>query len=158
MNRTCAALLCLLAAILATPAFADVYKWVDAAGVTHFSDTPPPARDAQKIGVRAADPSWPNRHAARVRAADNAVRLSWLSEPGRAPENGATAGATPGSVPGSVPTMRPFNAPSDTTREQRMAEYRASQECFAPYVNVNGSTKAEAFNHCSEMKEPSRQP
>ncbi len=42
------------AAILAgtvIPASAQVYKWVDSSGVTHYSQTPPPAGDAKTIGV-----------------------------------------------------------------------------------------------------------
>ncbi|MBN8726660.1 MAG: DUF4124 domain-containing protein [Xanthomonadales bacterium] len=41
---------------LALPAFAatDMYSWIDANGVKHFSDSPPPAnvRNAQKLKVR----------------------------------------------------------------------------------------------------------
>lgn len=38
----------LLAALLAFPAFAGVYKWKDAQGHTHYSDAPPPeARSTQ---------------------------------------------------------------------------------------------------------------
>lgn len=41
-----------LAALLwAATAAAQVYKWVDAAGVTHYSQTPPPAGDAKTIAV-----------------------------------------------------------------------------------------------------------
>jgi len=32
-------------------AAAQVYKWVDASGVTHYSQTPPPAGDAKTIAV-----------------------------------------------------------------------------------------------------------
>ncbi len=40
---------------LAPPVGAEqVYKWVDEKGVTHFSQTPPEARDAQKLEVRTA--------------------------------------------------------------------------------------------------------
>ncbi len=42
----------------AIPASADaVYKWVDDKGVTHFSQTPPDARDAQRLDVRTAPAS-----------------------------------------------------------------------------------------------------
>lgn len=41
---------------LAMPAYADMYKWVDARGVMHYSDQPPPpnAVDATKIVMRPA--------------------------------------------------------------------------------------------------------
>ncbi len=40
--------LSLAALALAAPAFADVYKWVDDAGTTHYSDQAPQKRDAAK--------------------------------------------------------------------------------------------------------------
>ena len=33
-------------------------------------------------------------------------------------------------------------------------KYRESQACFAPYILVNGGVKAEAFKHCTEIKQP----
>lgn len=39
-------LMILLAATLASPAFADVYRWTDSKGVIHYTDHPP-AKDAQ---------------------------------------------------------------------------------------------------------------
>lgn len=41
MTRTVVLLICL--AGLAAPASADIYRWQDAAGVTHFSNEPPPS-------------------------------------------------------------------------------------------------------------------
>ena len=39
-------------ALLATPAFADVYKWLDPQGRIHYTDRPPPA-DAKLVSVEA---------------------------------------------------------------------------------------------------------
>lgn len=36
--------------------------------------------------------------------------------------------------------------------------YHKSQECFAPYTNVNGSVKPEAFENCAEVKAPTECP
>ena len=45
---------------LALPASADMYKWVDEKGVTHFSETPPPdGSKASKITVSPTPPSAP---------------------------------------------------------------------------------------------------
>lgn len=33
-------------------------------------------------------------------------------------------------------------------------KYKKSQACFAPYRLVNGGIKAEAFKHCTEVKQP----
>lgn len=33
-------------------------------------------------------------------------------------------------------------------------KYKESEACFAPYRLVNGGIKAEAFKHCTEVKQP----
>ena len=46
----CTAMTLLLAA---SPLLAQtVYTWKDAKGVTHYSDTPPPAREQKKVQVK----------------------------------------------------------------------------------------------------------
>ncbi|MFD2366545.1 DUF4124 domain-containing protein [Pseudoduganella sp. GCM10020061] len=56
MKRTTLILTATGAALLATAAghaFAQqVYKWKDSKGVTHYSDTPPPAREQGKVQVK----------------------------------------------------------------------------------------------------------
>ncbi|HEY1042303.1 MAG TPA: glutaredoxin family protein [Telluria sp.] len=42
----------LLAAAAGNALAQQVYKWKDARGVTHYSDTPPPARDQKKVQVK----------------------------------------------------------------------------------------------------------
>lgn len=44
-----AVLTLLFACSLSAPAFAAIYKWVDAQGVTHYSEAPPPSQDAQEV-------------------------------------------------------------------------------------------------------------
>ena len=39
----------LVAALLATPATAELYKWVDEKGVVNYSSTPPPGRPAKEL-------------------------------------------------------------------------------------------------------------
>jgi len=46
---------CLLCACLA-PATAQVYKWVDEKGTTHYGERPPQGRKAEEIGQRLANP------------------------------------------------------------------------------------------------------
>jgi len=43
---------------LAAPAYAQLYKWVDADGKVHYSDQPPPAtaRKEQKLNIRTTPP------------------------------------------------------------------------------------------------------
>jgi hypothetical protein len=46
------------ALLLAGPAWAQVYKWVDAEGRVHYGERPPPAREADKLTIplRGNDP------------------------------------------------------------------------------------------------------
>ena len=36
--------------------------------------------------------------------------------------------------------------------------YHKSQECFAPYMNVNGSMRPGAFENCTDVKAPTECP
>jgi hypothetical protein len=47
--------ICLLWALL-VPASAQVYKWVDEKGVTHYGERPPQGRNAQEVRERLANP------------------------------------------------------------------------------------------------------
>jgi len=42
-----------------TPASAQVYKWADEAGKTHYGERPPAGRKAQEVGQRLANPAPP---------------------------------------------------------------------------------------------------
>lgn len=49
--------LAVLAVALALPAAAELYKWVDEKGVTHYSETPPPDANAKRIELPPAAPA-----------------------------------------------------------------------------------------------------
>lgn len=51
--------LSLWVALCAAPAAAQMYKWVDEKGVTHYSEKPPPGRKAQQMQSAPAAPSAP---------------------------------------------------------------------------------------------------
>ncbi|CAG1004309.1 hypothetical protein RHDC4_03461 [Rhodocyclaceae bacterium] len=57
MGRRIVVALCLLT--LAAGASAQAYKWTDAQGKVHFSDTPPPDRKADKMTIKPAQPENP---------------------------------------------------------------------------------------------------
>ena len=73
MNRSTRLLVGACALMLCVPAFAQaVYTWKDDKGVTHYSDSPPPA-GAKKKNVRtSADPVPSAKPVAEVKAADAA--------------------------------------------------------------------------------------
>ena len=69
---------------------------------------------------------------------------------------------TPTKVPNErrrVPVDTQRSGSGDGTQQTDCAElqrrYLESQACFAPYRLANGGLDAEAFRHCSEVKDPS---
>jgi hypothetical protein len=44
------------------------------------------------------------------------------------------------------------------TCAEKWDRYHKSQDCFAPYRNVNGTMKPGAFEHCTEVRYPSECP
>src|SRR5438046_1094152 len=68
----------ILLAAVGAPAYAQIYKWVDEAGKTHYSDQAPaggkkPATVADRISVYAPDPALLARAAAIAAAPDPAL-------------------------------------------------------------------------------------
>lgn len=129
MNR----LLPVLILVLALPAHAEIFKWVDERGRTHFGEAPPEKYRKSAAPV-ATQP---------VNTIDGRI----LGKPsGRA---AATSG--PGETPAPV-------APPALSDQERCASeharFSASQSCFARYRNANGSLRAEASNNCENIPQP----
>lgn len=73
MNRSIRLLVGACALVLFAPAFAQsVYTWKDDKGVTHYSDSPPPAGAKKKTVHTVADPVATAAPVATVKAADAA--------------------------------------------------------------------------------------
>ncbi len=69
--QTCPQLI-LFALLVAGPAFAGVYKWTDAQGKTHYSDTPPPAAKTTQLKLQTyAGPA----RVGKVAGADSGVTI-----------------------------------------------------------------------------------
>ena len=68
-----------LASLVFAPAFAQVYTWKDAKGVTHYSDSPPPkgSAKARTVTVPPAPPAQP-----RVVTAPEPAPASTAARPG----------------------------------------------------------------------------
>jgi hypothetical protein len=130
----CAALVMLLAQGSAHAA--ELFRWVDDQGVTHFGDKVPPryADRATKMGIRVPPPN------------DSARRAT--PSPNAAAPAPAAAAARPTQPPAA---QRP---PENLSCEEQMRRYRQSQECFLRFTNANGSKRAEAYQSCTELPEP----
>jgi hypothetical protein len=46
--------------------------------------------------------------------------------------------------------------PSQTECEAAQRRYKESIDCFAPFTNANGTTRAEAFEKCTPVPDPSQ--
>lgn len=137
--------LCLLLAPLGAPRAADLYRWVDEAGKTHYGDTVPQRdRDkATRVAPGAAPPTADQQRAAAARAA----REREAQEPATPPR--ADGKSASRALPEPEPVARGISACE--AAKQRFLE---SQQCFDPFRLVNGGLKAEAFEHCEELKPP----
>lgn len=123
--------LCLL---LVLPAQAEIYKWVDEKGRTHFGETLP--EKYRKSGQALAPQPLNTIQGEALRRA--------------APPPGATDPAA--APPAPAASVAPVSA-AQRCAEQH-AKYRQSQECFARFRNANGSLKAEAAGQCQEVPQP----
>jgi hypothetical protein len=141
----------LLGAACLQPAHAatDIYRWVDEAGRTHLSDVVPDRykRSAVRVDPEAPEPTPAQRREAQARAARESQRAAAVRPDAAAvPAPGSLSVATPASA-------APTGAQADCERARR--RYRESQECFAPFRLANGAVRAEAFEHCSVVPDPS---
>ena len=130
MKRILPALLLLLA----LPAQAEIYKWVDENGRTHFGETLP--EKYRKSGQSLTPQPL------------NTIQ-------GEALRKGARSDNRPARDAGEEP--QPAYVPPPTA-DQRCAEqhlkYRQSQECYARFRNANGSLKADAAGQCADVPQP----
>lgn len=124
--------------LLATlPAQAEIYKWVDEKGRTHFGEVVPD-KYKKSATPMAAQPL-------------NTIQGSALRGPSRpAP---AAEEAPPRQ---SAEVERPLTEAERCRAEQ--ARYSRSQSCFARYRNANGSLKSEAAENCENVPQPPRCP
>jgi hypothetical protein len=129
---------------------ADIYRWVDEKGQTHIADTVPPQykKNATRIDTRASQVSESERAQAAERAAREKAALD-------------SSRAAPASAPGAVeltPKDRPGASGLDEKRaqcEEWRRAYAESQACFSRYGTVSGAVRAEAYQRCTEVADPS---
>jgi hypothetical protein len=128
----------------------DLYRWVDEKGTTHIADTVPPEyrKNAKRIDTRASQVSESDRAAAAERAAREKAAL----------DNRAVPAQPQPRVGELVPASRPAASGLDEQRarcdEWRRA-YAESQSCFNSFGTVSGAVRAEAYQHCTEVPDPS---
>jgi hypothetical protein len=119
----------------------DIYVWTDDSGKTHLADSVPEKyrKSAVRIDSSQFEPTpEQQREAAAARAALE-KKASAVSAP-----RPAAARTTP-ACPVRRAARRAHRAAVGERMRRLQREYRESLECFAPYVNANGSLKPGAF-------------
>lgn len=151
-----AVLLACLALVAPFAQAAAIYQWVDDQGRVQFSDTVPERyrRAATEVQVEqfkaAPKPEVPPN---RTMAKPLPVPRDGINPRTAAPSAGISAAPAGAAAPSALRDSR--NGKTDCATLQR--EYAASQACFAPFVTAFGSVKAEAFEKCTPMVDPSPQ-
>lgn len=131
---------------------AELYRWVDQNGQVHYGDKAP---DAKKTQAKAVDLTNSRRTEAQLKEAElRADREKEMARKSHARQE-STANA-PAAMPAATQSAAPLPAVATTPCEVAWQKYRESQVCFAKFVQVNASVKAEAYKVCTEMKEPAR--
>src|SRR6185369_5292150 len=118
-----------------------MYRWVDENGKVHVSDLVPERykKTAKRIDSTQFEVSAADRKAAEDRAAAD-----------RAREKASATAMAPPSQPAAKP--KPFG---ESECEAAHRQYKESMACFAPFVADNGIMKAEAFEKCTSVPDPS---
>ena len=134
---------------------AEIYRWVDKQGKTHFGDAVPSEyKDVAKpVANKATAPSAQEQGRALERAAQEKEQARADSVPKPAPTAAASAPSTT-AAPVPAAQKRPPSAPdAGTDCESWRRLYRESLDCFGPYRTARGATKAEAFDRCTAVAE-----
>lgn len=137
VNRIAVLLVCSISFAVAQAG--EIYKWKDANGKIHYGDSAHEANGTAKpIDLKNSALSEAQRQEVEARRA---------KEKAVSPNNTAPAAAAPPSAPVAA-------SGKESACEEAWRKYRESDACFAPYRLVNGGIKAEAFQHCAEVKQP----
>ena len=119
-------LLPILMLVAALPAQAEIFKWIDESGRTHFGEVVPDKYQKSATSL-APQPT-------------NTIEGANLRGPGIKPT--ATAPATP---------PEPSAADKCLAEQER---YRKSQDCLAAHRNANGSFRPEVLQNCEDVPKP----
>lgn len=137
----------LLAAVCCSAAYAEViYRWVDDNGLTHFTDKAPrqPAKSVTTIDTHQYELSPAQRKDAEARIAREKARAAELAS-GKEKEAPAPAPAIPMPQAGNPPAKP---SPAATDCASLLQRFWDSAECYAPFLNVNGSMKPGGPETC----------
>lgn len=126
-------------------AHAELFKWVDENGKTHYGDRVPERYQKQRKALQVQKaPSQADRDAAVQRLQKERNAADALTAQRNAKAEAAGKPAKPAAA-----------APANETPCQK--EWRVFLEaktCFQPFRTATGGIRAEAYEHCKEVAEP----
>ncbi|MCX2979565.1 DUF4124 domain-containing protein [Halieaceae bacterium IMCC14734] len=147
----------LLLIVLALPCQAEIFKWVDENGKTHFGDRVPEQyqEKADNVEVNIRQPT-----AAEIAEAEQ--RNSAMSSSRQSMESSSRS--TRSSKTTDRDIVKQHEKKYDSDYDRQMAEYNASKSCYAgcqvrtPKSPLVGGTFLDNSNcgHCKSVKKPSR--
>ena len=126
---------------------ADAFSWVDEDGKTHYGDSVPGRYKQKAKKLDSSAVTGDQRLEAEARLAKEKARAESLEKAREARLDGAQSASAP------APTAPP-TGDSANECEKQLKKYLDSQACFAPYRLKDGGIKPEAFQKCTEVKEP----
>lgn len=122
----------------------EIYRWVDERGRTQFSDAPPPdsKKAVTRTDSRRYEISTEQHNEAKARAASEKARSAANAERN---ERQAPVPALTTPPPGNA-AAKPVPEPTDCA--SLLQRFKDHSECLAPFMNINGSFKPNAFETC----------
>jgi hypothetical protein len=145
----------ILLSALAFEAHANgIFRWVDDRGKVHYGGAVP-----EKYRYRAKKLESENADDLKARREEAEARLARDKAGGdaRRPPKGEADAAKPAAVP-PKPAAAPGPVGSVSSFDPACAEiwnqYLASVQCFANFVNRNGSVRPEAYKNCTTLNQP----
>jgi hypothetical protein len=129
---------------------ADLYRWVDEDGKTHFSDIVP--EKYKKSAKRYDSGQYKVNEADRKAAQERARQVAEHPVNKTAPQETAQDKQSISMDAPAKQQKKPVN-PNDCNALRQ--QYAESQACFSTFRNANGSVRGEAFERCVDVPDPS---
>lgn len=125
----------------------DIYRWVDDNGRVHFSDKAPDRsrKSVTRIDSGRYEVSPERRQEAEERVARDRARSADAAE---RIERERALPYSSGSQSGNAASTGAVPTPPTNDCATLLRRFRESSECLAPFMNVNGSFKPNAFETC----------
>ena len=153
MKMRSTVLACLLLCCLVARA-SEIFMWVDERGRVQISDVVPEKyrASARKVDSQSFELTPQQRAEAQTLAAQDKQKAAQVDADIAAQKRQAAASRRAAGAAADLSRPAPSRA-TDCVALQRA--YVRSQECFAPYITVDGGVKEEAFAKCKAVVDPS---